>query len=394
MNGITPNANGITRYINEEDLPPDHVINEILLQIARDIQVIELAFFQRCLGTKEMRWGLRTADQLGQHALEIAQNTLVPELAETIVIAYYQKSYSIRIMPYANVAFIGIPNSCIPTLTSNGDKVDKVVSEDYLAIPHELGHQFFWLNKKSDFNQKILRERENVHGLPEGIQRWLEEIFADVFGAIIAGPIIGLDFQILQMRKSLEDFYNNDGHHPTPEKRPEIYNRVLDKEFPVATEKLKQKWTEHKKNRKRSSQSQTQVEQTEKIKQKDLDQAIDECLNMLQDLNILDAHHKKKISIKFWSDFAQKSATLEVDQILEEFSKYLKDWMNNSSNVAINERPAKDKELISRSYDDLVRIWKDDNFCLKEKSKWPDWVCIFLAGGWTTEGPHTPISPG
>jgi hypothetical protein len=59
--------------------------------------------------------------------------------------------------------------------------------------------------------------------------RWIEEIFADVYGCLIAGPLIALDFQDLQLTVSKEQFTKDDGEHPAPVLRPYIYTRVLER---------------------------------------------------------------------------------------------------------------------------------------------------------------------
>jgi hypothetical protein len=52
-------------------------------------------------------------------------------------------------------------------------------------------------------------------------------LFADVYGALIAGPVMALDFQDLALHNSCEGFTTSDNDHPVPILRPDIYSKVL-----------------------------------------------------------------------------------------------------------------------------------------------------------------------
>ncbi|NJN55367.1 MAG: hypothetical protein HC804_11780 [Anaerolineae bacterium] len=54
---------------------------------------------------------------------------------------------------------------------------------------------------------------------------WLEEIFADVYGCLVAGPVMAYDFQELSLDN--KDFNEDDGEHPLAAIRPFIYTQVL-----------------------------------------------------------------------------------------------------------------------------------------------------------------------
>jgi hypothetical protein len=76
---------------------------------------------------------------------------------------------------------------------------------------------------------------------------WLEEVFADVYGALIAGPVLALDFQELVYDNSNLD--EDDGDHPVGAIRPFIYTdtleRIQDKNgpvFPKSAQALANKW--------------------------------------------------------------------------------------------------------------------------------------------------------
>lgn len=197
------------------DYPLDYVFRGIINQSFNDLQVIEWAADQRLNGSDAMRAALHAADQLAYAALEPAIAGKL--LNDTAVITYFEKFASIRILPYANAALIGIPFSCIHT------------PQDFLAIPHEAGHYVFGRGKLPEGNLRKLLFAAYGAGdpHPDEVRDWIEEIAADVYGCLIAGPVIALDFQDLQLEKSPKKFALDDGEHPAPVLRPLIYHKAL-----------------------------------------------------------------------------------------------------------------------------------------------------------------------
>ncbi len=110
--------------------PADYVYAGIQEQAQYDLQVLQMAADQRLNAPySPMLDTLNVADVLAQRALTKAQ-LLLP--AGMRAVTYFQKSSSIRVLPYANLALIGIPYSSIDYHPS------------LLTIPHELGHFVFW----------------------------------------------------------------------------------------------------------------------------------------------------------------------------------------------------------------------------------------------------------
>lgn len=197
------------------EYPLDYVFRGVINQSFNDLQVIEWATDQRLNGSDAMRAALHAADQLAYAALEPAIAGKL--LDDTTVITYFEKFASIRILPYANAALIGIPFSCIHT------------PQDFLAIPHEVGHYVFSRGKLPEGNLRKLLFAAYHAGdpRPDEVRDWIEEIAADVYGCLIAGPVIALDFQDLQLEKSPKKFALDDGEHPAPVLRPVIYHKTL-----------------------------------------------------------------------------------------------------------------------------------------------------------------------
>ncbi|MFQ5419803.1 MAG: hypothetical protein ACE5EY_05515 [Anaerolineae bacterium] len=198
--------------------PPKHVLSTILYQIADDLDVYRRAAADEMIADDRLtQAALRKADRLVLEALKPAAGL---ELENPNAITYFQRSAAIRVIPYDldEMAVIGIPFTC----TS--------LPQDFLAIPHEVGHFVFWNGKvKGTPLWILLRQAVMGSGAPRWIMAWLEEIFADVYGGLVAGPSIALDFQDLQLTESAERFIRDDGEHPAPAVRPDVYAATLDK---------------------------------------------------------------------------------------------------------------------------------------------------------------------
>lgn len=192
---------------------PDNILNSILLQVGYDLEVIQRAAEQRLIGTRRIWETLQKGDELCWRALQPAMNWLPKG---TTVLCYFQKSAHIRVLPYAPIALIGIPFTAMNSY------------RDFLAIPHEVGHYVYW---HGSIEGQTIRDRVKgaLKASPAYIKAWGEELFADVYGATIAGGLIGLDFQDLLDSTPTQDFLKDDADHPLPAVRPEIYATVLRK---------------------------------------------------------------------------------------------------------------------------------------------------------------------
>jgi hypothetical protein len=253
-------------------LPKENILNYTLNQIGYDLEMLHYVIEQLGLeleallqqsnpesdkSLQQFNETLRRADRLAWSAL---RPVLQPS-SDMTVVTYFQRNMTVRILPYAPIALIGIPISCLTT------------PQDLLAIPHEVGHFIYWqtlVEERFNANHQQMRFvgpqlapspaltrhqlrshinsvlKENVHNLPGDYQGWLEEVFADAYGCWIAGPLAGRTAQFLQMCRPEEEFLYNDGHYPTPVLRPLIYAALLG-EFGhgEAAENLANLWKHH-----------------------------------------------------------------------------------------------------------------------------------------------------
>lgn len=215
------------RHFKPSDTLTEYLISGTEDQIGNDLEVIERTADQRRRHAPPIyHESLNRADGLACAALMPAKEAF-PAPDEQTVLTYFQKEPAIRVIPYAPVALIGMPFTIL------------TVSTDYLAIPHEVGHYVYRHGRLP---------RESAHGGDAGLRFyvaleghlkerlkespakwWVGEIFADVYGCAIGGPVMAIDFQDLQLNRSPEEFTADDEEHPVPMLRPEAYHRALEK---------------------------------------------------------------------------------------------------------------------------------------------------------------------
>ena len=112
----------------------EHVFGRLMRQISADLTILKRAYYTRKLGSCSEKEALEMADQLAQKALKLAiEGGVISN--ETTVLTYFQKTAFVRVIPYAPVAIIGIPVTCVDQ-TNN--------FRDFMAIPHEVGHYVYW----------------------------------------------------------------------------------------------------------------------------------------------------------------------------------------------------------------------------------------------------------
>jgi len=202
------------------DTPPENALYIILNQVSKDLEVLQKAISQRTIGSSAMKDTLIRADNMALKALIPAKNAGLLSSIPAIV-TYFQKSPSIRIIPYASVALIGIPYTCID------------VPADLLAIYHEVGHFVYWKGEKKgvqtyrEISNTIASELYRQTKFPYWLYNWREEIFADVYGTKVGGTAMAAGFQEWLLRNSLFSFFEDDSEHPIPACRPIIHNKIL-----------------------------------------------------------------------------------------------------------------------------------------------------------------------
>ena len=233
--------------IPSAEYPPEYVLQRILQQASFDLTVIQRTGEQR--KSDVLRYHLEQFDQLALSALAIAFPD--PQKKETWLIdpvkpfIYFQRDTTVRIIPYANTLLIGVPYSA----------VDQPI--DLLSIPHEIGHHIYQTGRFSETEPINLFFDKYFADQPDWIQNWLEEIFADLYGFLVAGPIIASSLQEILLDNAPESLAVDDGDHPAGIIRPLIYEKLFNSDeykvtVPGAQETakaLREKWLSERKKR-------------------------------------------------------------------------------------------------------------------------------------------------
>lgn len=169
---------------------------------------------------------------------ELARECLSPlfgreKIEKDGVYTYIHKLFDIKRFAFSRIPLIGAPYDALNA------------PEAWLAIPHEAGHYIFWnsTNTFDEFNRFYLDLQGSVlqaidTALQNRIQggyfrrkgqvfqtwlNWLDEIFADIFGTLVAGPAYAWSMQTsLRAPISIRDLYHSheEPEHPNPFIRP------------------------------------------------------------------------------------------------------------------------------------------------------------------------------
>lgn len=241
-------------WIRSEYSIGEFILATIFERLTFDLQVLDQAIDQRIMAAATVDWSAEkwekkgidevlniynttnTADDFALQCLLLFSNSFA--LDRVAAITYYRDAATMRVIPYAEVALIGLPISSLST------------TNDMLAIPHEIGHFLYWNGKNPAENSsqpfhawiKLQLEKDGDHP-------WLEEIVADIVSCLIGGQITTLSIQRLMETAVGKMFLYDDGKHPLPAIRPLIYLQVLEKKLLGDTQNLRNMWDEVLKKR-------------------------------------------------------------------------------------------------------------------------------------------------
>lgn len=246
--------------------PADYTLRITVNQIAHDVDLIQRIGEQRTImaGRQEaQRPLLETLDM----ADWLAAAALAPVLSAQagpapVVLTYFQKSMNVRIIPYARVVLIGIPTTCL------------VAKRDFLAIPHEVGHYLYWCHTmvedglpKSPYSSQLVKEFLDKKFDQAPLHEWQEEIFADIYGCIVGGPVMGLSSQCTENEQPADWFIQKDRAYPFAVIRPYIYIQVLAQMgMAKASQALSKRWEGILKNERAIEADQLESEINKQLK--------------------------------------------------------------------------------------------------------------------------------
>lgn len=217
--------------------PPMHLIRTCFRLAGVDAEILQRAIVQR-------RWepttsgytrslqatSLLVTDKLTAMALAPFQPRL-PGSLDVKPLTYFSRETHIHQLPYSDrYVLVGLsydlitPNASRRTYGdgSNGEK--KLPAFELMAIPHEVGH-FVYHHARMQDGRAFLDLGEQFKDNP--YQRWCEEIFADVYGCLVAGPLTALGLQAILATGDREQIGEDDSEHPTPLVRPFLLSEIL-----------------------------------------------------------------------------------------------------------------------------------------------------------------------
>jgi hypothetical protein len=251
-----------------KELPPLDLIRSCFRAIASDHELIQRATMQRrwshsqgAFSQSSLAGELVIMDKLATKAVAPFQHLLTNTSDTLAVITYFSEDTHIHHMPYTDQCIlVGInydrisPNDTFIDDTPKSTPADAnsltesgFASFELLAIPHEVGHYIY--QHGSVGGKSIAQFSERFRTKP--YYWWCEEIFADVYGCIVAGPLSAFSMQAFLESGDRQRAWNEDNEHPTPRLRPYILSETLrvlgdlDPRYQFANvpDMLDEKWT-------------------------------------------------------------------------------------------------------------------------------------------------------
>ncbi|MCB9433962.1 MAG: hypothetical protein H6668_18490 [Ardenticatenaceae bacterium] len=229
----------LTKGTEPSSPPPLHLLRASFRQMSIDCEIMQRALIQRrgrlnspnyyMMSSQSL--ALLITDKLAYKTLAPLQH-LLPSHPQISVITFFSETTHIHHLPYSDqFILVGISYDCAPPNLKNGvyaprfiDKHKNLPTFEFMAIPHEIGHYIY--------HQARLNNNQSFANLESGFKnnaysRWCEEIFADMYGCLVAGPLSALGMQALLAYGNQERLWLDDEEHPTPFLRPFIMSEIL-----------------------------------------------------------------------------------------------------------------------------------------------------------------------
>jgi hypothetical protein len=177
-------------------LPPAYLIRESLKHMGDDLEIIQRAIVQRS----------REKDSAGNYIMSFLSRALV--VIDKLVymalapfthllpsdpnpISFFSQNTYIHHVPYSDkTVLIGIRNDCIELDINKTSLSPKGVMPAFeiMAIPHEVGH-YVYRHGKTEGGESFANLANHFQEVGHPYHHWCEEIFADVYSCMIAGPL-------------------------------------------------------------------------------------------------------------------------------------------------------------------------------------------------------------
>lgn len=262
-------ANETVEKLNQAKiLPPVHLLRACFRQFTIDFEAI-----QNCI--RQRRWvsnasadadaniqaaSLIITDKLAARALAPFKH-LINDAVDIVPLTFFSNKVHVRQLPYTDkFIFVGLTYDLTQRVmretTAQDQQENRIAATppfELLAIPHEIGHfvyRYVKLINQQDSDATFAKMTEQFEENP--YYTWCEEIFADLYGCLIAGPFAVLGMQALIATEEKRMVIEDDDEHPTGIFRPYFLSemlRVLTKlksdlyDFEQVAELLDENWT-------------------------------------------------------------------------------------------------------------------------------------------------------
>lgn len=155
-------------------------------QAAQDLEILERAAHQRAWGPLALQASLRRTDHFMRLALWPARKWFQEEISP---LTYFTTQPSVRILPYAPVALIGLPYACANLQAAHSDWRDLLV---ILSAAGEVALKRGYSAQPGQPSfQDVLQRRIPAHA-PSWHLRWAQTAFAAVYACQLGGPLAAL----------------------------------------------------------------------------------------------------------------------------------------------------------------------------------------------------------
>lgn len=234
----------LENHQRDQTLAPLHLLRKCSQSIATDHEIIQQAATQR-------RWNLGLQDNkpiMGEQAEELLlmdklaikaiapfQHLLPGQPDHPAIITYMSDETHIHSLPYTDrFILVGVSYDRVPTsadfLEAQASTGKEFYAYELMAIPHEVGHYVYRHGKLKGETGGPGKTFPEISKQFEGnnpYYHWCEEIFADLYGCIVAGPLSVLGMQALLMSIDKDRAWKDDELHPTPAIRFFILTEIL-----------------------------------------------------------------------------------------------------------------------------------------------------------------------
>ncbi len=228
----------LTAHQQSKTLPPLYLIRNCFRRAASDHELIQRATIQRRWNQdepgqryyqSEQAVELMVMDKLARKAITPFQHLLPNGAGHLAIITTFSDTTHIHHLPYTDrFILVGVSYDRV-ALADDPANDATLTGKDFaafelLAIPHEVGHYVYQHGRLSDgrtFPEVSRRFSDNPY------YRWCEEIFADLYGCLVAGPLSVFSIQAFLTSGDQARAWNDDDEHPTPMLRSYLLAEIL-----------------------------------------------------------------------------------------------------------------------------------------------------------------------